>query len=64
MCFVINQDADKDTDLVKYCIRENIPFVEFEDWSEILSILKDIVAGKTGVKHVAVAGAREARHGK
>jgi 2-hydroxy-3-keto-5-methylthiopentenyl-1-phosphate phosphatase len=51
-------------DLIQYCIREHIPFTEFEDWSGILSTLKDIVSGKTDVKHVAVAGAREARHGK
>jgi 2-hydroxy-3-keto-5-methylthiopentenyl-1-phosphate phosphatase len=59
-----SQYADKDIDLIQYCIRENIPYREFEDWSEILSTLKDIIAGKTDVKHVAVAGARKARHGK
>jgi hypothetical protein len=38
--------------------------MEFEDWSTILPTVKDIVSGKTDVKAVAVAGAREARHGK
>jgi hypothetical protein len=59
-----HQHSDMNVDLIQYCIREHIPFTEFEDWSGILSTLKDIVSGKTDVKHVAVAGAREARHGK
>jgi len=59
-----NQHVDKDIDLIQYCIRESIPYKEFEDWSEILSTLKDIIAGKTDTKHVAVAGASEASHGK
>lgn len=59
-----HQHADKGIDLIQYCIRENIPFIEFEEWSDILSTLKDIVGGKTDAKHVAVAGARKARHGK
>jgi hypothetical protein len=51
-------------DLIKYCIRQNIPFTEFEDWSSISATVKDIVSGKVNLKDVAVSGAREARHGK
>ncbi|KAI9741444.1 MAG: hypothetical protein M1818_004250 [Claussenomyces sp. TS43310] len=43
-------------DLTLYCIREKVPFTEFEDWSTILSTVQDIVAGKTTVKEVAEQG--------
>ncbi|PMD65472.1 uncharacterized protein K444DRAFT_608062 [Hyaloscypha bicolor E] len=44
-------------DLVTYCKNEKVPFKTFENFSEILGILKDIVAGKTSVKDVAAGGA-------
>jgi hypothetical protein len=47
-------------DLVQFCIRENVPFTEFEDWTSIFATVKDIVAGKTTVEKVAAAGAHEA----
>jgi hypothetical protein len=37
-------------------VRENVPFTIFEDWSSILAIVKDIVAGKTSVKQVSAEG--------
>lgn len=44
-------------DLIHYCVRENVPFTVFEDWSSILSTCKSIVAGETSVKVVSAAGA-------
>ncbi len=46
-------------DLVTYCVRENVPFTVFEDWSSILAVVKDIVAGKTTVKKVSAEGAQD-----
>ncbi|KAH8678993.1 phosphoserine phosphatase [Tricladium varicosporioides] len=48
--------AKKGQDLVSYCVREDVPFTEFEDFSKILSTVKQIVAGSTDVKHVAAEG--------
>ncbi|RQM04629.1 hypothetical protein DH86_00004188 [Scytalidium sp. 3C] len=53
--------AKKGHDLVTYCLRENVPFTEFEDWSTILSTTKDIVSGKTTVQKVSAAGAAAAK---
>ncbi|KAK4198242.1 HAD-like domain-containing protein [Triangularia verruculosa] len=40
-------------DLISYCERENVPFRTFNDFTEILATVKDIVAGKTTVKEAA-----------
>lgn len=45
--------ADQASDLVSYCERENVPFTTFQDFTEILATVKDIVAGKTTVKEAA-----------
>ena len=39
-----------------YCVREQIPFTKFEDFSDILSIFQDVVAGKTTVEEVSARG--------
>ncbi|QIW98981.1 hypothetical protein AMS68_004499 [Peltaster fructicola] len=39
--------AKKGHDLIEYCVREEVPFTVFEDWSSILSKVKQIVAGWT-----------------
>ncbi|KAI1007866.1 hypothetical protein K3495_g360 [Podosphaera aphanis] len=49
--------AKKGHDLVTYCVREKVPFTEFEDWSTILSTVKSIVTGEKSVKEVSAAGA-------
>jgi len=54
--------AKKGHDLIKYCLREHVPFTEFEDWTSISSTVKDIVNGKTTLKKVAAAGAHEAEN--
>jgi len=46
-------------DLVTYCVRENVPFTEFESWSSILATIKEIVAGKNTVKQVSAQGAED-----
>lgn len=48
--------AKKGMDLITYCVREKIPFTEFEDWSSITQTVMDIVAGKTDVHAAAKAG--------
>jgi 2-hydroxy-3-keto-5-methylthiopentenyl-1-phosphate phosphatase len=46
--------ADSGPDLVAYCEKENVPFVTFTDFSDILATVKDIVAGKVTVKQAAI----------
>ncbi|KAF2423563.1 hypothetical protein EJ08DRAFT_595921 [Tothia fuscella] len=48
--------AKKGRDLVSYCVREDVPFTIFEDWSSITEKVKEIVDGKTNVKDAAVEG--------
>ncbi|KAF2204395.1 hypothetical protein GQ43DRAFT_387999 [Delitschia confertaspora ATCC 74209] len=48
--------AKKGKDLVSYCVRENVPFTVFEDWSSILATTKDIVNGKISVQDAARQG--------
>jgi hypothetical protein len=48
--------ANCESDLVTYCENEKVPFKTFENFSEILGIMKDIVAGTISVKDVAAAG--------
>jgi len=55
--------AKKGHDLVTYCVRENVPFTIFEDWSSILATVKDIVAGRKSVKEVSAAGVEDFKHG-
>jgi len=55
--------AKKGHDLVTYCVREKVPFTIFEDWSTILSTVKDIVAGKTSVEKVSAEGVEDFNKG-
>jgi 2-hydroxy-3-keto-5-methylthiopentenyl-1-phosphate phosphatase len=48
--------AKQGHDLINYCVRENVPFDVFNDWSDILSKCKAIVEGKTTPQEVAKAG--------
>lgn len=43
-------------DLITYCMKENVPFTVFEDWSTILSTVQDVVAGKATVEEIATKG--------
>jgi hypothetical protein len=38
---------------VTYCEKEGIPFTTFNDWSDILARMKQIVAGELSVKAAA-----------
>ena len=40
-------------DLVTYCENEKVPFVTFNDWTDILQTCKDIAAGKVTIKEAA-----------
>ncbi|TVY84280.1 Pdp3-interacting factor [Lachnellula suecica] len=48
--------AKKGHDLVTYCVKQDVPFTIFEDWSSILATVKKIAAGETDVKKVAAEG--------
>jgi len=50
-------------DLVNYCVRENVPFTLFEDWSIILSKVKEIVEGKVTVQQAAAEGVEDFKNG-
>jgi hypothetical protein len=52
------------TDLITYCARENVPFTVFEDWSSILAIVKQIVAGERTVDEAAKQGFQDYKDGK
>lgn len=51
--------ADNATDLVTYCVREKMPFTLFDDWTQIITTVKDIVAGTTTVQKVSLQGMEE-----
>lgn len=48
--------AKRGHDLVTYCVRENVPFFEFETWSTILDQVKAIVGGHKSVEQVSAEG--------
>ncbi len=52
-------NADRELDLVTYCKNEKVPFKTFENFLEILDVVKDIVAGKISVENVAAGGGLE-----
>ena len=51
------------TDLIKYCVKKNVPFTVFEDWSTILDKVKEIVEGRTTVQEAAKEGYGEYKKG-
>lgn len=51
--------AKKGHDLVNYCVRKDMPFTLFEDWTTIHDKVKEIVAGKVTVKEAAEKGVEE-----
>ena len=44
-------------------MREDVPFTLFEDWSIILSKVKEIVEGKTTVQQVSAQGVEDFKNG-
>lgn len=56
--------AKKGHALIKYCVREKVPFTVFEDWSSILSTVKAIVDGEKDVKDVAKEGIKNFEAGE
>ena len=55
--------AKKGHDLIRYCVREDVPFNVFEDWSSILATTKDIVNGKISVQDAARQGYESYKNG-
>jgi 2-hydroxy-3-keto-5-methylthiopentenyl-1-phosphate phosphatase len=51
-------------DLIKYCVKENVPFTVFEDWSTILNKVKQIVAGEISVQDAAKEGYEQYKRGE
>lgn len=51
--------AKKGHDLVEYCVRQDMPFTLFEDWTTIHAMVKEIIAGKVSVKEAAERGFEE-----
>ena len=49
-------DANTRLDLIRYCVREDVPFTTFEDWSTILEKVKEITSGKVSVHEAAKEG--------
>ena len=41
---------------MEYCVKKDVPFTLFEDWSSIHEKVKEIVDGKTTVKDAAHEG--------
>jgi 2-hydroxy-3-keto-5-methylthiopentenyl-1-phosphate phosphatase len=44
------------SDLISYCVKEDVPFTVFSTWADILSKVQEIVAGKIDVKEAAKEG--------
>lgn len=55
--------AKKGHDLVTYCVKQDVPFTIFEDWSTILTTVKKITTGQTDVKKVAAEGYEDFKRG-
>ena len=55
--------TDQSADLVRYCVKENVPFTEFEDWSSILREVKAIVEGRKSVQDAARDGYEQYKSG-
>ncbi|KAG9621499.1 hypothetical protein KCU64_g21261, partial [Aureobasidium melanogenum] len=43
-------------DLIQFCVRDNIPFTVFEDWSQIKAKVQEVVEGKVTVQEAAKQG--------
>jgi 2-hydroxy-3-keto-5-methylthiopentenyl-1-phosphate phosphatase len=55
--------AKKGHDLITYCVRENVPFEVFEDWTSILATVKEVVSGKKSLKQAAAEGLKDYKEG-
>jgi len=56
--------AKKGHDLILYCAKQDVPFTVFEDWSDILKVTKQIVAGEKSVHDAARQGFEDFKNGK
>ncbi|KAK3697551.1 hypothetical protein LTR37_017382 [Vermiconidia calcicola] len=51
-------------DLIRYCVKKDVPFTVFEDWSSILDKVKEIVEGRMTVQEAAKQGYEEYQKGE
>ncbi|KAK7608230.1 HAD-like domain-containing protein [Phyllosticta paracitricarpa] len=56
--------AKKGHDLIKFCVREDIPFTVFESWKDIHAVCKKIVEGKKSVQEAATEGYQQFKSGE
>lgn len=52
----LGNEADPAADLVVYCEKEKVPHTTFKSFSDILSVVKDVVSGKVSVEDSAAGG--------
>jgi 2-hydroxy-3-keto-5-methylthiopentenyl-1-phosphate phosphatase len=43
MLRLVGQEANDEPDLIQFCVRDNIPFTVFEDWSQIKAKVQEVV---------------------
>jgi 2-hydroxy-3-keto-5-methylthiopentenyl-1-phosphate phosphatase len=39
----VSREANSQSDLIQFCVRDNIPFTVFEDWSQIKAKVQEVV---------------------
>ncbi|KAK4617949.1 Polyol phosphate phosphatase PYP1 [Fulvia fulva] len=55
--------AKQGHDLIRYCVKEDVPFTVFKDWHDIHSVVKKIVAGDISVHDAAKQGWEDYKSG-
>lgn len=56
--------ANFGSDLIQFCVRDNIPFTVFEDWSQIKAKVQEVVEGKVTVQEAAKQGVEAYQKGQ
>ncbi|KAF2861788.1 hypothetical protein K470DRAFT_256633 [Piedraia hortae CBS 480.64] len=56
--------AKRGHDLIKYCVKEDVPFTVFGDWGDILEGVKRIVEGRLTVQEAAREGVEMFKRGE
>lgn len=56
--------AEFGSDLIQFCVRDNIPFTVFEDWSQIKAKVQEVVEGKVTVQEAAKQGVEAYQKGQ
>jgi len=56
--------AKEGRDLIRYCVKEDVPFTVFDDWKTILEKTKEIVSGEETVTEAARKGYEAYKRGE